>query len=136
MPFKRVDKVSSRKTVWQVKEEKAGHTIASRKGFYSFSRYRKIRNYVVELESFQCEACVIDGRQMPYPSEMLDVDHIVPIPTNFDMTFDDFLKYSEFNNLQVLCKKHHRMKTNQKGHFARKFEKLTVKKSKDYGLQG
>lgn len=128
MPFKKPRVIKTRAAIWQIREDNGGHTIASRRGYYSFHRYRKIRNLKVSEERFECEACRLDGYVMPYPSELLDVDHIEPIPNNPNLSFEEFLIHSSLDNLQVLCKQHHRQKTHQKGKFALDYPSLTIKK--------
>lgn len=129
MPIRKVTNLTKRKFItpkWYGTENPEGRTKASRLGYYQHRRYRKIRNAKVEMENFECAACRCDGNVIIYGSEQLHVDHIEPIPADID-SFDQFLDLSSFDNLQVLCERHHREKTNRKGYFTSKYPLLVIK---------
>ena len=57
-------------------------------------------------QHFLCAEC-----QKDYPQKQVEVDHIVPIGT--EKTWDEFINglFCEADNLQVLCKPCHKIKT-------------------------
>lgn len=59
-------------------------------------------------QHFVCASCLVD-----YPAKEVQVDHITPI--GYDKSWDEFINglFCERENLQVLCKVCHAVKTKQ-----------------------
>lgn len=59
-------------------------------------------------QHFKCNSCRED-----FPQKQVEVDHIIPIGT--EKTWDEFITglYCEKDNLQVLCKPCHKLKTKR-----------------------
>lgn len=88
-----------------------GYTYASKMGFYTSTKWRKTREYVLDREPL-CRICLENGKVKP--AEI--VDHITPISKK---DYDDYINKGEesivlaFENLRPLCHYHHRVVTNQ-----------------------
>lgn len=93
------------RTQWERKKStdsvKDGYTELSRSGWYNSSRWKKVREYVFKKTPL-CRECARQGRAVVAYA----IDHIIPI----DEDSSDELKYG-LDNLQPLCKFHHRQKT-------------------------
>ena len=69
------------------------------KKFYAGSRWRRLRNLYIKRNPL-CEHCLTDDRVKPAE----EVDHIIPVK-------EDWSKRFKIENLQALCRSHHRSKT-------------------------
>jgi len=88
------------KMKWEKSGDK-GYTHASQEGFYNTQKWRKTRNYIIANEPL-CRECLSQG--MVRPATV--VDHIVPVDDSPELAY-------EFTNLQPLCDRCHRVKTNR-----------------------
>ena len=93
------------KMPWEKKQDK-GYTELSRTGFYSSSKWIKIRDFVIKREPL-CRMC-LKAKGYRKPANM--VDHIESI----NMDSSNELKYG-IENLQALCFTCHRIKTRKDG---------------------
>ena len=78
-----------------------GYTHASKQGAYNTSKWKKLRLWQLDREPL-CRMCKDRGILTPANT----VDHIIPVESAEDDLFFDT------NNLQSLCSKCHRIKTN------------------------
>ncbi len=82
---------------------KLGQTPVSRAGFYTDPRWRKLRNAYI-AENPLCEHC--KSKQRYIPAQV--VDHIEPLTLE-----NMWILGLDWENLQGLCYKCHRIKTNK-----------------------
>ena len=73
-----------------------------RKKIYNSKRWKEVRELAILRDEFQCVECKKLGIQTKFE----EVDHIVELSDDITLAYD-------LNNLQCLCKKHHREKTEQ-----------------------
>ncbi len=91
-----------KKMPWEKRDvKKNGWTHASQSGFYNTSRWKKLRNFIIKNEPL-CRECLTQGRMIP----AYVVDHIIPVDDAPDLAYDE-------ENLQPLCSRCHRVKTNR-----------------------
>lgn len=74
---------------------------SSHNSFYASSKWRKLREYKLQIQSL-CERCESEDVY----KTATDVDHIIPIVQDEGLALD-------ITNLQSLCKSHHSLKTQK-----------------------
>ena len=88
---------------WIKQATQDGYTPASKRGWYNTKEWKSVRNVVLS-EAPLCRMCLAKG----IATAATVCDHIKPV-TN-ETTFEEFI---DINNLQPLCDRCHRVKTNQ-----------------------
>lgn len=78
---------------------------ADRVKFYNSTRWRQLRDEVVERDHHECKDCKAEGKITTDRQDgvVLEVDHIKSIIDRPDLVLDP-------SNLQVLCRLHHNAK--------------------------
>lgn len=97
----------------------------NRRAFYNSTKWRRLRQKVLERDHYECQWCVTEGRVISNLSQsssreriILEVDHIKELEYYPDLAL-------EMDNLRTLCKFHH----NQR-HQRFEFKKKQVKKKR------
>lgn len=73
-----------------------------RKKIYNSKKWKQVRELAMIRDEFQCVAC----KRLGIETKFDEVDHIIELS-------DDISKAYDLDNLQCLCKSHHREKTEQ-----------------------
>lgn len=74
-------------------------TAEDRMKFYKGSRWRKLRQQVLQEQNYECQECKRQGRVTladPEKHKSLDIDHIEELSVRPDLAY-------EITNLQILC---------------------------------
>jgi 5-methylcytosine-specific restriction protein A len=73
-----------------------------RKKIYNSKRWKEVRELAILRDEFQCVEC----KKLGINTKFEEVDHIVELSDDITLAYN-------LNNLQCLCKKHHREKTER-----------------------
>lgn len=74
--------------------------------FYKGTKWRKLRQQVLEEQNYECQECKLNGRVTlanPDKHKSLDIDHIKELSTHPELAY-------EISNLRVLCIRCHNAK--------------------------
>jgi 5-methylcytosine-specific restriction protein A len=73
-----------------------------RQAIYNSKKWKQVRELAILRANFLCEECLRNGVECLGE----EVDHIIELRDRIDLAYD-------LDNLQYLCKKHHREKTER-----------------------
>lgn len=79
-------------------------TKQSRARFYGSSEWRKLRQFVLERDHYECQWCKAEGRVTT--DAILEVDHIKELAQHPELAM-------ELSNLRTLCKDCHNKRHNR-----------------------
>ena len=73
-----------------------------RKKIYNSAKWKQVRELALLRDEFLCVEC----KKLGIETKFDEVDHIIELSDNISLAYD-------LNNLQCLCRKHHREKTER-----------------------